>query len=56
VHGAPEGDTVMPAVDWARWREISREALPRGQRDDYGATLVLLERKPRTGASTPPSA
>jgi dihydrofolate reductase len=56
VHGAPEGDTVMPAVDWARWQEISREALPRGQRDDYGATLVLLERKPRAGASTPPSA
>jgi dihydrofolate reductase len=56
VHGAPEGDTVMPAVDWAWWREISREALPRGQRDDYGATLILLERKPRAGASTPPSA
>jgi dihydrofolate reductase len=56
VHGAPEGDTVMPTVDWARWREISREALPRGQRDDYGATLILLERKPRAGASTPPSA
>ena len=47
VHGRPHGDTVMPKVDWTRWREVSREALPRAERDDFGATLVLLERKPR---------
>jgi dihydrofolate reductase len=47
VHGRPEGDTLMPNVDWTRWREVSREALPRGECDDFGATLVLLEKKPR---------
>jgi len=55
VHGCPEGDTVMPPVDWARWTEIAREALPRGPRDDFGATLILLERKPRAGAAWPAS-
>jgi dihydrofolate reductase len=47
VHGSPEGDTLMPKVDWGRWQEVSREALPRGERDDFDATLLLLERKPR---------
>ena len=46
VHGRPVGDTMMPSVDWTRWKEASREALPRGERDDFGATLVLLEKKP----------
>jgi dihydrofolate reductase len=47
VRGSPEGDTLMPATDWAKWREVSREALPRGERDDFDATLIVLERKPR---------
>jgi dihydrofolate reductase len=47
VRGNPEGDTLMPEVDWSRWQEISREALPRGDRDDYDARLIVLERKPR---------
>jgi dihydrofolate reductase len=47
VRASPEGDTQMPEVDWSRWREIWREALPRGERDDFDATLLLLERKPR---------
>ncbi|HUJ37187.1 MAG TPA: dihydrofolate reductase [Hyphomicrobium sp.] len=47
VHGSPEGDTLMPDVDWARWREVFREKLPRAERDDYDATLILFERKPR---------
>jgi dihydrofolate reductase len=24
VHDRPEGDTVFPPVDWARWREVDR--------------------------------
>ena len=56
VQGRPEGDTFMPTVDWTRWKEISREALPRGQRDDFGATLVLLEKKARAAVSAAPSA
>jgi dihydrofolate reductase len=47
VQGSPEGDTLMPKVDWDRWQEVSREQLPRGERDDFDATLLLLERKPR---------
>jgi dihydrofolate reductase len=26
VHDRPDGDTVFPPVDWARWREVEREA------------------------------
>ncbi len=47
VHGSPEGDTVMPEVDWTRWREVAREVLPWGEGDDFRSTLILLERKPR---------
>ncbi|MGZ5823960.1 MAG: dihydrofolate reductase, partial [Hyphomicrobium sp.] len=50
VHGRPAGDTLMPEVDWKAWREVSREALPRGPHDDYGATLVRLERAGRPGS------
>ncbi len=56
VLGSPAGDTFMPAVDWTRWQEVARETLARGDRDDYGATLILLEKKPRTGPHRPPSA
>jgi len=47
VRGRPDGDTLMPEVDWARWQEVSHEALPRGERDDFDARLIVLERKPR---------
>jgi len=56
VHGRPQGDTVMPKVDWARWREVSREVLPRAERDDYGATLILLEKMARASSPSPPPA
>lgn len=45
VHGRPEGDAVFPQVDWAQWQELSREALPRGPRDDFAATFLVLKRK-----------
>lgn len=44
VHGAPEGDRYFATPDPSQWREVSREALPRGPRDDYGATLIVYER------------
>lgn len=44
VHGSPEGDTYLPGIDWRQWREVSRQALPRGDRDDFAATFVVLER------------
>jgi dihydrofolate reductase len=45
VRGNPEGDARFPPIDWSEWQERSREALPRGPRDDCTATLVVLERK-----------
>ncbi len=44
IHAAPEGDTYFPEPDPAQWQEVRREPLPRGDRDDYPATLIVLER------------
>lgn len=40
VHGAPEGDTILPPFDPARWRETARE-------DRDGHSFVRLERASR---------
>jgi dihydrofolate reductase len=45
VHGRPSGDAFFPAVDWAGWKEVSREDLPRGPNDDCTASLVVLDRR-----------
>ncbi len=45
VHASPTGDAFFPEVDWGEWREVSREALPRGPHDDCTSTLVVLERR-----------
>lgn len=44
VHGAPEGDTVFPPLDSESWREVSSEPIARTERDQYAATLRILER------------
>lgn len=44
VHASPEGDTHFPALDPAQWTVVTREAIPRGPRDDFDAELVTLER------------
>ena len=44
VHASVEGDAVLPAIDWAQWREVSREyhvALPPNH---YAYSLVQYER------------
>lgn len=46
VHAAPQGDRHFPALDANDWSEVSREALPKGERDEHAATLIILERKP----------
>lgn len=38
------GDTRFPAFDRTNWREVSREPIPQGPKDDYPATLITLER------------
>jgi dihydrofolate reductase len=45
VHASPPGDAHFPQVDWSQWREVSREVLPSGPKDDSSATLVVFERK-----------
>jgi dihydrofolate reductase len=53
VHARPEGDALFPPVDWSEWEEVAREALPKGARDEFAATFVLLERKARRAAPGP---
>lgn len=48
VHATVEGDTTLPGLPAAEWREAGREALPQGPKDEHAATLVVLER-PSTG-------
>ncbi len=45
VHAEPEGDRHFPALDPTQWDEVSRQALPKGERDQHAATLLVLERK-----------
>lgn len=44
VHAKPDGDRHFTWPDVATWREVSREALPKGERDDYASTLIVFER------------
>jgi dihydrofolate reductase len=45
VHATPEGDAYFPDVDWSKWEEVARNSLPKGPRDQFEATFVVLERK-----------
>lgn len=42
---APEADSFFPAVDPARWRELSRAAGERGERDEAGYAVVRYGRR-----------
>lgn len=44
VHVTVEGDATLPELDPALWREVRREALPQGPKDDHPSTLIVLER------------
>lgn len=39
-----EGDTYYPALDPVQWREVSREEVSRGERDNYDTVYSVLER------------
>jgi dihydrofolate reductase len=45
VHARIEGDAYFPQVDWREWEEVARSRLPKGPRDQFDATFVVLERK-----------
>lgn len=44
VHASPAGDVSFPPFEPGEWREVSREALERGPKDEHAATLKVLER------------
>lgn len=44
IHAKPNGDTSFPPLGEGRWQEISAEPIKKGPRDDYDATLRVLER------------
>lgn len=44
IHASPEGDVSFPTFDPTEWREVSRETLPRSEKDTASASLRVLER------------
>lgn len=44
IHGRPDGDTTFPELESEQWTEVSSVPIPKGVRDDYSATLRILER------------
>lgn len=48
VHASPEGDRHFPTPDKNEWREVSREPLPEGPRDEFASTLIVYERAKTT--------
>jgi len=40
----PEGDAFFPTLDMKQWREVSREARLRGEKDDADFVVRILER------------
>ncbi|MGI9425660.1 MAG: dihydrofolate reductase [Hyphomicrobiaceae bacterium] len=44
VRARPDGDTLFPHLVPDEWREMSRDPLPKGARDDYEAVLIVYNR------------
>lgn len=44
IHGRPEGDVTLDRPPSDGWREVSRQALQRGDQDEFPATLSIFER------------
>jgi dihydrofolate reductase len=47
VHARPQGDSVFPRIDPARWREIRRHEHSAGPDDDAAFTTLIYERQSR---------
>ncbi|MFI4973465.1 MAG: dihydrofolate reductase [Caulobacterales bacterium] len=45
VDAEPEGDAVFPPFDESDWTEVSREAHPAGEGDEYPFVFRVLERR-----------
>jgi dihydrofolate reductase len=45
IHGRPGGDVTLDRPDPESWREVRREAILKGEKDEFAATLTVLERR-----------
>lgn len=48
---SPAGDASFPSIDPAQWRETSRTAFAKGEKDDASFTAVVYERRKRAWPS-----
>lgn len=44
VLGVVEGDTVFPAIDPSRWRKVTTQELPAGEKDSHATRYIVYER------------
>jgi dihydrofolate reductase len=45
VDSTPDGDAHFPAIDATQWREVGREKIARGERDDVDCVFVEYVRR-----------
>jgi dihydrofolate reductase len=45
VRSRPEGDAFFPEIDATKWRAVSHESHPRGERDTEATEFVVYERR-----------
>lgn len=45
VHAIVDGDTVVPAIDDRKWKQVSREDFQAGEKDDYNYSFINYQRK-----------
>ncbi|MBV9629837.1 MAG: dihydrofolate reductase, partial [Xanthobacteraceae bacterium] len=44
VHLRPQGDVLLPPIEWSHWHETARRDLPQGPHDDAGFTVTSYRR------------
>jgi dihydrofolate reductase len=44
VHLRPEGDVLLPPIEWSQWQETARRDLPQGPHDDASFTVMSYQR------------
>lgn len=45
VDAEPEGDVHFPEIDYSKWKLISEDPRPKGERDDHNFNFKIYERK-----------
>jgi dihydrofolate reductase len=40
------GDAWFPEIDWSDWAEVERQSFPADDRNPYGYSFLILDRKP----------